>query len=203
MKIIVEQLGKRFNQEWIFKDFSYSFQLNQSYAIIGVNGSGKSTLLQVIAGIQPPSAGKLVYQATNQKNIEADQIFRYLSLAAPYLELIEEFTLWEHINFHRRFKKLPTTLSNEALITLLRLEKARNKFIKNFSSGMKQRLKLGLAFYSTAPVLLLDEPTSNLDSENMAWYKKEVLQNRKDRLIIVSSNQPEEYDFCEHTIHLK
>jgi ABC-type multidrug transport system ATPase subunit len=201
--INTENLGKKFNYEWIFRNLSFKFEFGKTYAIVGNNGSGKSTLLQVLAGALPASEGKVWYEEQG-KTIQPEDFYKYLAWASPYLELIEEMTLTEQIDFH--FKMKPQHLqihSTQQLIEILRLEKSANKFIKNFSSGMKQRLKLGLAFYTNTPLLMLDEPTSNLDAQNIAWYKDEISKQMGKRLLIVASNQPEEYDFCNYTIRLQ
>ena len=198
-KISLENFGKKFNYEWIFRGFSYEFVSGEAYAITGANGSGKSTFLQCLAGFFPQSEGKISY-SQNNKIIAEDSFYTYLSFAAPYQELIEEFTLMEQINFHQKFKKLSQT--PKEIIQKLRLEHSESKFIKNFSSGMKQRLKLGLALYANTPVLLLDEPTTNLDTENIGWYKDEIRQNLADRLVIVCSNDANEYDFCKKIIKI-
>ncbi|MCU0443406.1 MAG: ABC transporter ATP-binding protein [Microscillaceae bacterium] len=201
MQLKIENLGKKFQYEWIFRDLTYQFEQGQAYAILGTNGSGKSTLLQVIAGILSPSQGSISYQADNQR-ISSESWFRYMVFASPYLELIEEFTLLESINFHQQFKKLKNGLKVKDFIQILGLEKSKNKPIKYFSSGMKQRLKLGLAFYSQTPILMLDEPTSNLDAQGIEWYKHEVLQNLNNRLTIICSNQPYEYNFCTNLLNI-
>ncbi|WP_448529240.1 ABC transporter ATP-binding protein [Raineya sp.] len=197
LTIHAENLGKKFNNEWIFRNFSFEFQENKPVAITGNNGSGKSTLLQVISGILPASEGKIFYKV-NDKIIATENFYQYLAWASPYMELVEELTLTEMIQFHEKLKGLQTA----HLIEILRLENARHKYIKNFSSGMKQRLKLGLAFYSPAPVLLLDEPTTNLDQENIRWYQSEMQKLIGKKLVIVASNQPEEYEFCKIKISL-
>lgn len=202
MEIVAENLGKKYNREWIFKNLNYRFQDNNSYAIIGPNGSGKSTLLQVISGFLPCSSGKINYFENNAA-ITPENFFYYISLASPYLELIEELNLQEIIDFHFQFK--PTNLKNpkEELIEILGLEKAAQKEIKFFSSGMKQRVKLGLAFYSACPILLLDEPTSNLDKAGIEWYMEQVEKIRKGRVTIICSNQPYEYEFCKQVLQIQ
>jgi len=199
MQIILEQIGRRFNREWIFKNINYSFKSGQSYAILGINGSGKSTLLQVISSSLTPSTGTLKY-IVEKKEIDVENVYQHLSIAAPYLELIEEFTLLEVLDFHFRFKKRLNNLNNQALINLLNMDSSKNKQLKYFSSGMKQRVKLILAFCSDTTILLLDEPTSNLDEQGIAWYLDLVNQFSKDRLIIVCSNQAHEYAFCKHQL---
>jgi ABC-type multidrug transport system ATPase subunit len=201
MQIILEQIGRRFNREWIFKKIDYSFKSGESYAILGINGSGKSTLLQVISSALTPSTGTLKY-IFEEKEIDVENVYQHLSIAAPYLELIEEFTLLEVFNFHFGFKKRLNNLTNQALVDLLSMESSKNKQLKYFSSGMKQRVKLILAFCSDASILLLDEPTSNLDEQGIAWYLDLVNQFSADRLVIVCSNQAHEYTFCKHQLQI-
>lgn len=201
MQINLTGLGKRYNYEWIFRNLSYTFASGNAYAILGHNGSGKSTLLTVLAGYNLHSEGTIAY-TSGGKIIEQDKVYRHLSLTAPYLELVEEFTLTEMLAFHTRFKPLRHTLSPPQLVDRMGLQRAKNKYVKDFSSGMKQRLKLGLAIYSDSEILLLDEPTTNLDQEGIAWYQEHVEQNRQNRLIIVGSNIAHEYSFCEHRLHI-
>lgn len=198
MKIIAENLGKRFNFHWIFRNHNYTLQSGNSYAIIGHNGSGKSTLIQTLIGLIPISEGKLGYEKSAHQ-VSADDIYKEIVIAAPYLELIEEFTLQEQINFHFKFKKLKSGVDLAFLPELLWLDKARHKEIRFFSSGMKQRLKLGLAFFSDTPILVLDEPTSNLDRTGIDWYKAQI-PDQQSRLILIGSNQEEEYEFCKEKI---
>lgn len=201
MKISLEHVGRRFNREWIFRDINYEFESGSSYAILGANGAGKSTLLQVISGSLSSSEGTISYLNEDNK-LDPDNIFEHLSLAAPYLELIEEFSLTEHIDFHFRFKKYRGGMDRDSLIELLGLKNAEFKAIKYFSSGMKQRVKLALAFCSDTGILLLDEPASNLDQQGLEWYLSLVGQFSSDRLLIICSNQEQEYGFCRHQINV-
>jgi ABC-type multidrug transport system ATPase subunit len=201
MQIIIDNLGRKFGKEWIFRNFHARLLSGQSYAVTGANGSGKSTLLQILAGVIPGTEGTITYQS-DQKIIEPDAWFRCISIAAPYQELIEEFTLTELINFHRRFKST-RNFSTRDLLEKVYLETSRNKPVKNLSSGMKQRLKLGLAIYSDTPVLMLDEPTTNLDSQGIRWYQQMIRENVSDRLVIICSNQSYEYEFCQHQLHIR
>jgi ABC-type multidrug transport system ATPase subunit len=200
MQITLENLGRRFNREWIFKGIDYSFSSANNYAILGPNGSGKSTLLSVLLGSLTPSEGKISY--INEKDLAPEQVFRYVSLAAPYLDLVEEFTLQETIDFHFQFKKYQQGLNAASVLDLLALTKAQDKPLKYFSSGMKQRTKLVLAFCSDTPILVLDEPTSNLDAQGNKWYLDLVEKFAKNRLVLVGSNQPYEYEFCEHRLDI-
>ena len=201
MKIILQNIGRRFNRDWIFHNIDYEFALGESYAILGPNGSGKSTLLSVLNGSLSPSAGTISY-LSDDKTIEATDIFNHLSLAAPYLELIEDFSLIEMIDFHFKFKARKNGMDNETIINLLNMQASKNKQIKYFSSGMKQRLKLALAFCSDTPLLMLDEPTSNLDAQGVSWYLHLVEQFAAGRLTIICSNQEHEYGFCRHRLDI-
>ncbi len=191
MTITAENLGKRFNREWIFRDFSYSFE-SGVYAITGPNGSGKSTLLQVLWGQLPASDGQLNF--TSEKvSIPVEEIHRRLVIAAPYLDLIEEFTLEEMLKFHFSFKQIRDGKSVEEIIELLELARARKKTISHFSSGMKQRLKLGLAFFSDVEMVFLDEPTTNLDKQAVAWYWRNFEMVKDKAIVLIGSNLENEY----------
>lgn len=191
MKIVAENLGKRFNREWIFRHFSLTLEAGKTYAITGPNGSGKSTLSQVLWGQVPPTAGTLTFFKDN-KPVPEMETFRLVSIAAPYMDLVEEFTLEEAIKFHFRFKAISGNRQLSQLADEMQLAPAKDKKIGTFSSGMKQRLKLALAFYSDTPFLFLDEPTTNLDKNAVAWYHQN-LSRQDGRSVIIASNQEEEY----------
>lgn len=192
MRIVAKNLSKRFNREWIFKDLNHQFDTPGVYAITGPNGSGKSTLLQVLWGQMVPSAGSIHYYLNEQEITQSD-FYKHVSIATPYMDLIDEFTLSEMVNFHFRFKETRDNKSLEEVIMLMDLNHARDKAIRNFSSGMRQRLKLGLAFYSKCRAVFLDEPTTNLDKKAIAWYTEHIKQIPKETLIFIASNQENEY----------
>ncbi|MFD2903060.1 ABC transporter ATP-binding protein [Sphingobacterium anhuiense] len=202
MKIILTDVGRRYNREWIFKHITYEFESGKSYAILGPNGSGKSTLLKVLSGSLAPSAGSIYYEMSD-KAVDVESVFQYLSLATPYVELIEEFTLREQIQFHFKFKNYLSGYSEPEVVQLLGLENAIDKELKFFSSGMKQRVKLALACCSDSAFVLLDEPTSNLDTAGEGWYLELVDKTKRaDRLFIICSNQEKEYNFCDQTLSI-
>jgi len=203
MKIQLANVGKRYNYEWIFRNINYEFTSDSNYVILGANGSGKSTLLQVIAGNLMSSEGSISYRSA-QKEVIQENIFSYLSIAAPYLDLFEEFTLEESIEFQKKFKSYYKDMDGKQIIDILQLEKAAGKQLKYFSSGMKQRVRLALAILSKTPILLLDEPTSNLDRKGIDWYQQLIQQYSDERLIIVCSNQQEqEYIFCDKQLNIE
>ena len=202
LKIQVQEASKRFQYEWIFKNLSLELNSGDSLAITGGNGSGKSTFLKCISGAVPLSSGKLSY-FLNAKPLADTEWYTALALATPYMELPEEFTLKEAIEFHFKFKKPHLNLSPKEIIEILYLEPHQNKPISLFSSGMKQRVKLGLAVLSDVSLILLDEPTSNLDKKGIQWYLDLIQTYTKDRVIIVCSNEPREYEFCLQKLRME
>jgi ABC-type multidrug transport system ATPase subunit len=218
MRITLTDAGKRFNRDWIFRHLDHEFSPGHSYAITGSNGSGKSTLLQAIAGAIDLSEGRIGYETTDVPakpaagNIAAnvsgamamspDQVYRHLSLAAPYLEVIEEMTVTEFLTFHQGFKPFLPDLSVKDIIRQVGLEVAADKQIRYYSSGMKQRVRLAQALFSDSSLLLLDEPTTNLDADGISLYRRLAQQYGNGRIVIVSSNDQQEYDFCEEIINI-
>ncbi len=201
MNICLTNTGKRFNREWIFRHCSYEFSVGKKYAITGPNGSGKSTLLQVIAGATLHNEGTITYK-NEQGTTDEGKHYKSISIATSYLELIEEMTAKEMLEFHASFKPLIEFIGISDILQIVGLEKAINKQLRYFSSGMKQRLKLAQAFFSNAPILLLDEPTTNLDADGIALYQNLITNYTAQKLVIISSNVKQEYDFCEETIEI-
>jgi ABC-type multidrug transport system ATPase subunit len=197
----VKQLGKRFNREWIFRNLDYVFKPSKIYAVTGPNGSGKSTLLQVLWGQLPQSTGDLNYSHSSGE-IPIDEIFKHIAIATPYLDLIEEFTLSEHISFHFKLKPSRNGMGQEEILEKLKLTGARHKHIANFSSGMRQRVKLGLAFFTEADLIFLDEPTTNLDRDTNVWYHHELEKLPSHCTIFIASNQPDEYPVHSEIINI-
>lgn len=203
MQITLTNTGKRYNREWIFRHVDHEFKPGRSYAITGPNGSGKSTLLQVIAGAVQHSEGEIRYNdpaSGIQHQVSGIDAYKHISIATPYLELIEEMTATELLSFHSTFKQLSKSIPE--MLAEVSLEKAANKQIRYFSSGMKQRLKLAQAFFCNSHVLLLDEPTTNLDADGIELYLLLIKKYAKEKLIIVSSNDKQEYSFCEEVISI-
>ncbi|HEY6082894.1 MAG TPA: ATP-binding cassette domain-containing protein [Chitinophagaceae bacterium] len=201
MTISLENISKRYNYEWIFRKISVEFVHGNSYAILGPNGSGKSTLLQILAGALSHSGGKIRYRL-NDKEISNENIFLQIAIAAPYLELVEELTLTEFLQFHRQFKPFLPGITIPQIIRSVELEKAAHKQIRYFSSGMKQRAKLAQAIFSDVPVILLDEPCSNLDADGVKLYQQLVQDHCMERLTIISSNDEQEYGMCGEKIQM-
>ena len=203
MSLSLVNIAKKFQKDWIFRNVSYTFQIPGTYVIQGANGSGKSTLLKLISSFLSPSEGKQELNIDG-KVIEIENWNEHITYAAPYFELINEMYLTEFLAFYTKFKPLQKDISITKFIEIAYLEDSSEKLIKNFSSGMKQRLRLALAWLSESSIILLDEPISNLDKKGIAWYKDLANTYSKNKLVIVCSNNIEdEYFFCEKTLHIE
>tara|TARA_Y100001978_G_C23529855_1_gene354412 strand:- start:112 stop:735 length:624 start_codon:yes stop_codon:yes gene_type:complete len=195
-------IAKKYNRNWVFRNAYYQFEIPGSYVIHGPNGSGKSTLLKIISGFLTPTEGELKLQI-NSNYIATENWSNHIAYAAPYYELIEEMYLEEFVSFYIKFKPLQKGISQNDLIKIAYLDEAKDKQIKYFSSGMKQRLKLSLAWLSEVSIVLLDEPCSNLDKKGIEWYKNLAKGYSKNKLIIVCSNDKEdEFSFCKKSIDI-
>ncbi len=188
MNIQIHSLSKRFNKEWIFQSLTLDISSGQKIGVIGSNGSGKSTFIKLISGAELPSKGEIKY-FNSKTEIDAAEIYSTINFTAPYIDLIEELSCKELINFHLQFKTFQNNLTDDAFIDLVYLKDAEHKFIKNFSSGMKQRLKLGLAICSQSQLLLLDEPCSNLDTKGIELYHNLMDRYNQNRTTIIGSNE--------------
>jgi len=194
--------GKKYGTHWIFRNFSNQFNEGTKQVILGPNGSGKSTLLKIISGGATLSEGAIEY-SINDKKTKSEDVFQYVSIAAPWLDIPEEYTLEEVLTFHTQFKKFVKGISVKDAIRIIDLEHTKEKHYRNFSSGMKQRVKLGLAILTDTPLLLLDEPVTALDAKSIQWYKNMINEYAKDRTILVFSNhREEEYGFCNEKVQL-
>lgn len=200
MQVALENIGKRYNREWIFKDVNRTFESESSCAILGSNGSGKSTLLQIISGYLTPSAGAVIWKNA-YKEFSSDNVFSHVSMASPAMSLYDDFTLRENIVFFQKFKSLRGNISLNDFAQKIQLEKHIDKQLKYYSSGMKQRVKLGLAILADTPLLLLDEPTSHLDANATKWYQTLLQENILGRSLFVASNSHDDEIFlCKDRI---
>lgn len=202
MLIKLEDIGKKFDRHFVFRGVSVDLSIGDRVAVLGGNGSGKSTLLKIISGSLTHSSGTLSIQKEGV-NIPVSDYMRMVAFAGPYTEIIEEFNLSEIVEFQSKFRLWRSGLTNDDVIELTGLKKVAARSIANFSSGMRQRVRLALAILADTPVLLLDEPTSNLDAKGMDWFQ-DLLQNHiEGRILCVGSNhQEKEISLCTREINL-
>ncbi|MGZ5189692.1 MAG: ABC transporter ATP-binding protein [Flavisolibacter sp.] len=201
MKIKLSKAGKRFNREWIFRNAELEWNSGNAYAITGPNGSGKSTLLQCVGGMFQLNEGDITF-SKNNKPLAIEEAYKSITFCAPYMDVIEEMTLEEFFQFHNKFKSILNGFSIDKIISEIDLERAGSKQIRNFSSGMKQRVKLAQAILFDADIILLDEPCTNLDEKGIALYHSLINNYCKNRLVVVCSNDKVEYSFCNEIVNI-
>jgi ABC-type multidrug transport system ATPase subunit len=204
LRVQLQRAGKRYRREWIFRNLDLELTSGDRLAIAGPNGSGKSTLMQVLAGVLSLTDGTISFFEQDQ-TIAPDDVWAKVSIAAPYAELIEEFTLEEAVRFHVGLKPLRKGVAVADVFDLLQLpNSAKQKYIRLYSSGMKQRVKLALAVLSDSPLLLLDEPTITLDIQGIEWYRQLVEQHiDANRILIVASNVSGDFIPCTRQIDIR
>lgn len=202
MRITLNNVAKQFAREKVFSGVQHVFEPGTRTALLGPNGSGKSTLLQVVAGALVPTMGQVVH-ALGGKPDDLEQVYRHVSIAAPYLDLYDDLSLREALETHARFKPFRAGIEPKAVARMAYLEAHWEKPVSHFSSGMKQRLKLALAILSDTPLLLLDEPATNLDAEGIAWFRVLLMENLDCRTLLVASNRQEEETFaCKESLEI-
>ncbi len=202
LQLDIVNLSKKFNRNLLFKNLHLSVTSGNVVAITGANGSGKSTLLKIISGLIPPNTGEIILSSGGAQ-IKKEVYYKHINICAPYVDLIDDFTLNEHITFHSKFKKpLSRTILKEE-ITASGLNGAYNTPLKDFSSGMKQRVKLILATCFSGKIILMDEPTSHLDKTGKAWYNGLVSKRITDSILLIFSNEEAEFvNFTKKIINI-
>lgn len=202
MHFISNHIAKTFNRRKIFAEISFSLEKSDSLAITGRNGSGKSTLLKILANVLSPTKGEIEMKIDG-KIVKPADYFIHLGLVSPYLQLYDEFTGWENLDIFRKVRGI--NASDEYLGELLKsvnLWERKNDYIRTYSSGMKQRLKYAFALIHKPPILLLDEPTSNLDAEGISTVYQIMEEQKKAGILIVATNDSEDIKKCEQEIDL-
>lgn len=194
MRVVLKNAGKQFEKQWVLRNLNGEFSSPDTIAILGQNGTGKSTLIKMLSGYLQPNEGKIEFEESNI--IPTEEIYQKVSMAAPWMELIEELTLVEIFHFHSHFRKWVKPFDIQQLIQISGLQHAAHKQLRNYSSGMKQRVKLVLAILTQSSLLLLDEPCSNLDANAIAWYQQLLKSYLGNRLLFVASNHQADEIFC-------
>lgn len=194
-------ISKRYTYRWVLKGISCNFPSDRVSGIAGNNGSGKSTLIKILSGYLSPSDGSVEYHV-NGSVIRTEQVFEYVALAAPYTDVVNEFTLREMFRFHSKFRPFRENLSFQQFEEKIRLAGHDDKPLSHFSSGMKQKTQLALALLSDTPFLLLDEPSSFLDENARQWFVDLLHDNKKGRVVVIASNDPSDLALCSEVIRL-
>ena len=199
MELSIQKLSKAFNQKVIFRHLDLDITSGSHVAITGPNGSGKSTLLKIISGGTLASSGIILYRVDG-KNIAEDLVYKYVHFAAPYNTVIEELTLPELFKFHQDLGTLTRYANYQSWVKDLDYPFKAHAVIKTFSSGMKQRIKLGLTLLDSRPLILLDEPSSNLDAQGKEWMFDKLKNLSSAQTLFIATNDQREREFCSTEI---
>ena len=203
LNIHLHKVSKRYGTNWIIRNVTYHFEAGKCYSIQGPNGSGKSTLLKIISGYLSPSYGELNYRATEGHPLEREDIYKELSMGAPYLELIESLRVSEMIQFQMKLKPFYKDWDVEKLLDFAYLKASKQLYLWELSSGMLQRLKLALALTVQSKFLILDEPGTNLDIEAKEWYLNALLEMANNRTVIIASNEVQDFPTDAIELHIR
>ena len=198
MQVEFKDAQRRFGAQIVFEKLNYTFAEKSKTAVLGGNGSGKSTLLKCLYGALGLSDGEVVYKTQN-KELKAQEAVYQISFSGPYFELIEELEAQEFLETYQRFRGL--LMEPAEILSYAYLSDSSSKKIKQYSSGMKQRLRLSLALFSASQLVILDEPTANLDPKGITWYKGLLKEHLGDRSLVIGSNFSEDEIFlCDKSL---
>lgn len=196
----------RFLSRTVFSGLSFRLSKTESIAITGRNGSGKSTLLKIIATLLKQNGGtiKLISEG---KEIPRQKLYLQIGMIAPYLNLYEELTAFENLDFFFNLKCkhnfLPKVEYINELLSRTGLYKRRNDQVRSYSSGMKQRLKIAFALINKPPLLLMDEPRTNLDKEGIDIIYSVAEEQKKNGILIVATNENEDTNLCSDVLNIE
>jgi heme exporter protein A len=197
-----ESINKTFGRRLIFKNISFKLNLSTIFGISGPNGSGKSTLVKIIANIISPSAGRIIHNL-NGSEIKPEKLHNHIGLVSPYLVLYDEFTAYENLNYFSEIRGISFNKERvDSLLNKFLLFGRKDDLVKTYSSGMKQRLKFIFALMHSPQLIVLDEPTSNLDDEGKEVVYELVRVEGNKNIVIIASNEKTDLTLCGETIDL-
>ncbi len=196
-------LSKNFGRRLIFKDINFKIDRSGIMGISGPNGSGKSTLVKILAGITSPSSGKVIHKIEDREILQ-ENLHNHIGFVSPYLVLYEEFSAWENLNYFAEIRDVKFNKGKiEHLLNQFHLYDRRNDLVKAYSSGMKQRLKFIFALMHSPEIIILDEPTSNLDQDGKDSVYAIVTEESKTSIIIIASNEASDLSLCSTELKLE
>ncbi len=203
VRLTLTAIHKRFNRRTIFQQISTDVSGPGSLAIVGRNGSGKSTLAKIIAGVLSPTSGSVSVKVAEEE-IKRDRLHRLIGFVAPYLTLYDEFTAAENIIILESMRNghAPERAHVDGLLDEMGLSGRRNDLVGTFSSGMKQRVKYATALIHRPPLLILDEPTANLDDDGVRFVKQVVERQQQEGIVVVATNEASEAAWCSSRLDL-
>jgi len=201
------KLAKYYSHRLVFGNLNFSISSGSSLGILGRNGSGKSTLIKTICGLISPSQGDFAFSVSG-KELKSEEYYKHIGFMSPYLNLYDELTALENLEFFMNLK-CPDKPKNEreekisSLLESVGLYKRRKDFYKNYSSGMKQRVKLCFALLNEPELLLLDEPCSNLDKEGIDIVYKYAEEQKQSKMLIIATNEESDLNLCDTTLNIE
>ena len=202
MELIAEKIVKRFGHFLVLKNISFKVSSGSAIAITGPNGSGKTTLVKILCNLMAPTRGQVVYQNNSQK-INREDIFQYIGLVGPYLQLYQELSAQENIDFFARMRNLKNYSARvKQLMELFNLSGREHDAVKTYSSGMQQRLKYVCALIHEPEVLFVDEPRSNLDQAGIEAVYSILQEQKKDKILVISTNDQEDLTLADQIIRV-
>jgi len=199
INIGADSVTKRFGAHLLFRDLTFNVSPGETFYITGANGAGKSTLLQIIAGIQKPYSGRVVWNKNNV-TITLENYLKYTGFTGPQVNPYDMLTAVENIEFVSGSGADAGKISS--LLQLFGIHKERNRPVKYYSSGMKQRLKIICAIVNDPPVILLDEPGSSLDTKGKDILYSTIEKINPGKTIIIATNEQDEINLCKKGIVL-
>jgi heme exporter protein A len=187
LQLTAANLKKVFNRRVIFQNISFSVQQQQTLLITGRNGSGKSTLVKILSDVLSPTDGTVSISPLDAaKNFQRSSV---IGLVSPYLQMYDEFSAEENLHYALAIRGMESDTNRiHALLKKVFLFERRNDAVRTFSSGMKQRMKYAFALIHNPSILILDEPTSNLDVEGIAMVKQIMSEQIQHGILIVATN---------------
>ncbi len=203
-KLTLDNVAKRFGRRILFKKLSCEVAGGEALAITGANGSGKSTLLKIIAGVMSPTKGNVMLEVGGDQVPLEDRPLR-TGFVSPYLNVYDGFSARENLAFIARARRLTDAEATiDSLIELVTLKGREDDLVKTYSSGMKQRVKFAAAMLTTPDVLILDEPTTNLDTAGITMVRSVMTQQlERNGILILASNNAEEAAWCNASLNIE
>ena len=209
-RIDVENVSFAYGEEQILSDVSLSVKKGEILGIHGRSGSGKSTLLKLLMRFYDPKSGSIKINGESLPNINTRSLRDNMAYITQQTYIFNE-TIEENIRLARRDATLEEIMEaakkasiHDFILSLPQgYQTKMTELGGNLSDGEKQRIGIARAFLHNAPIILLDEPTSNLDSLNEAMILKSLLNVKAEKLIILVSHRQSTMAICDQVIGIE
>jgi heme exporter protein A len=200
LRLTIDGLAKTYPGRPVFSGISAVIEKSHKLVVAGPNGAGKSTLLRIICGFIRPTRGRVIFERAGSRLTRTD-IRHYIGLVSPDLVLYDELTALENLSFFAAVAGLrPSSEDLSGRLRAVGLAGRGHDPVGSYSSGMKQRLKYCLALLRDPEILLLDEPTANLDEGGKALVD-EIINSFED-ILVIATNEKSELEYGDEIIRL-